>query len=153
MLTIQKRTEPSHIQLSDNCSLHPVLCQDIDDMWQEIEPFIVKVLNKMEDSTPIESIKNDLLKSARQLWLVKSDEVIKAVVITTIQDYGKQRTGVLSYISGEDIREWISGIDAIGDYFKAMKCDKFSIIGRRGWKKFIECRGFKEKKTVFERGL
>ena len=153
MRAMHKQIEPSILQLSGNCTLHPIPYWDISDIWQEIEPFIVKVLNKMEDTTPIENIKNDLLKRARQLWLIKSNGVIKAVGTTAIQDHGKQRTGILTYVSGEDIREWINAIDEIADYFKAMKCDKFSIIGRRGWKKIIERRGFKEKKTIFERGL
>lgn len=152
MQTTLKRTGHSDSQSSDS-TLHPAQTSEINKHWLQIKPFIDRALEWMEDPNDIDYIYNELMASDRQCWIVRNDGEIQAVILTVIWGYRGKKTGVLTHAGGEDFRAWESSVDHIAEYFKAVGCTKFEISGRRGWKKFMENRDFKEVRTIFERKL
>lgn len=124
----------------------------LEEYWPEVKPLIQRVIDKMGDNIPIEAIYADLKASERQLWVVKRGG-IQAAILTLIQDYQGMKMGVLTHAGGEDFRAWESAVEPISGFFKDNGCSSFTISGRRGWKKFLEDRGFKETRTTFEMRL
>jgi len=148
--TTRRQTVASYT-LSSGSILEPV--ENIKDAWHEAKPYIQRVLGKMGDPTPIESIYADLLTYDRQLWMVHDEEGLQAVILTIIDDYRGQKIGLLTHAAGRGFQDWTETVDPIAGYFNAAGCNRFQIIGRKGWKKFIEDKGFKETDTIFERTL
>jgi len=152
MPTTLKRTGHLHTQSSDS-QIVAVAYLDIDTHWGQVKPLIERVLNRFDEFVTINKIYEDLKSSDRQLWLILHKDQIQAVILTMIESYRNDKVGYITHAAGEDFKAWESAVDPIADYFKAINCVKFVINGRRGWKRFLENRNFKEATTLFERFL
>ena len=145
-----KRTGRSYTQSLDS-TLHPE--PYIEKVWPDVEPFVQRVLDRMDKDTTTEMIKADLLSQDRQLWIVRNNGEIQAVILTMITDYRGNKVGSITHAAGDDFRAWESSVDPIANFFKVMGCVTMAVIGRRGWKKYLEGRDFQEISTNFERKL
>lgn len=100
----------------------------------------------------VENILNNFSENIGLLIIVKSQErTIGSIYLTlTQQDIGKVMTSVL--LGGENFTQWKDELRQF--YYETARkngCDKFSLLGRRGFKKYFP--ELKEIATLFEVSL
>jgi len=143
----------SHTTSLDECTLlHPV--RGVDQWWPKVKIQVERVLNKFNDTTPIDNIYQDLKSSNRQLWVITDvNNNFKGCILTQIQDYYKQRIGTITHVAGQDFEKWVTAVEPLRGYFKAEGCDVMRAVGRRGWRDYLSEVDLKPKYIVYERNL
>lgn len=107
-----------------------------------------------EDST-MESMAQDMMSGAVQLWLMLDADDFKGIVLTTIKTV--EPTGYSAVIviglAGEDGVELISHIDAIEDWAREQGVKSVCPVGRMGWKKPLEKLGYFVDRVVYRKDV
>ncbi len=119
---------------------------------QKAVRFLESGANGFGGMLSVENILNNFVENHGLLIIVKSKkETIGSIYLTiTQQEVGKVMTSVL--LGGERFSEWKDELREF--YYKTARengCDKFSLLGRRGFKKFFP--ELKEIATLFEVSL
>lgn len=121
----------------------------IEGKWNEIEPFIKRVLSKVDLYYTIEYIKESLLSAEMQLWTSLEGTQIKSICITQIQIHPKYKFLEIVMQAGQLTS--VEHLDKIEQWGKSQGCTKVKLIGRRGWKKALP--GYKETLVKLEKEL
>lgn len=125
--------------------------QEPEKVWPLCEPLIQKVLDRTDPFEDIDDIYKDLLSRDRQLWVVERDGEIQAAILTSIHEYRGKRYGTLTHAGGKNASEWFDIVNPIGEYFKREGCLTFTIIGRKGWLKYLP--DWQTDKVILEKKL
>ena len=122
---------------------------EIEGKWYEIEPFIKRVLNKIDLYYTVDNIKKSLLRAEMQLWTSLEGTQIKSVCITQIQIHPKYKFLDIVLLAGQmDSVEHLTQVEQWG---KSQGCTKVKITGRRGWKRLLP--DYKEELIKLEKEL
>ncbi len=127
---------------------------EIDDVWADVKPFIQRVVDKGSDKTT-QQIHDGLKEKRYQLWIAW-DEEIRACCITETIFY--EPDGLLCTIvmcAGNNINRWIRHIETIEDWAKDKGCFAIEIVGRDGWKKYLDykIKGKEDNATIYRKML
>lgn len=142
------------MSLSDKATILPIQPEDVDHYLDFAIPCIQSALEHTDDETRLSDILSDIDNQAKQLWIIKDQGEYLAAIITEI--YTTQsgfKIGEIFGAGGKNHEKWDHFVDVVGEWFKAQGCDTMQIIGRPGWKKLYEPRGFVHKYTVLRRKL
>ena len=114
-----------------------VQSEKIDEVWPQASKFIDRVVDKGADKTTNE-IYEGLKNRQYQLWIAWDEEVRACCVTQTIS---MEPDGVLCSIlmcAGNNIARWIRHIKTIEDWAKSKECFAIELVGRKGWKKYLD---------------
>lgn len=111
----------------------------IDDYWDVLKPLVQKAIEnrRFVETETLESLYLDLKSGKRQLWF-GSDEIGKAIAVTTLHQYPKVKVIELNYIGGENIQGfYLQAYEMFKDYGRENGCTILRGFGRVGWLKLL----------------
>lgn len=142
------------MSLLDKSVIMPVQDTEICFYSEIAIPFIQLALERTDGETSLESILSDIANRTRQLWVIKDqDEYIAAVVTMIYTTQTGFKIGEVSFAGGRDQEKWDHFVDVVGQWFKEQGCKFIDIIGRPGWHRLYEKRGFTLLNVQLRRGL
>jgi len=118
-------------------------------VWGEVRKIIRPHIEALETHTICDVLDN-LLNRDWQLWLAH-DDGIKAVCITQIQVYPRQKRCRIMLVAGEGMDGWLPFEEAIADWARTQGCDKLVGELRKGWQRKL--KHWKFMNIVAERKL
>lgn len=122
---------------------------EIEENWHEIEPFIKRVLNKIELYYTLENIKDSLCNAEMQLWTSYNETQLKSVCVTQKRIHPKYKFLEIVLMAGAMIS--VPELRQIEQWAKEGGCTKSKITGRRGWKRALP--DYKETLIKLEKEL
>ena len=122
---------------------------EIEENWHEIEPFVKRVLNKIDLYYTVENIKESLCNAEMQLWTSYYETQLKSVCVTQIRIYPKYKFLEIVLMAGAMIS--VPELQEIEDWARDDGCIKSRLTGRRGWKRALP--DYKEKRIILEKRL
>ena len=117
--------------------------------WNEIEPFVKRVLSKIDLYYTVEYIKESLLRAEMQLWTSFEGTQIKSICITQIQIHPKYKFLDIVLQAGQLAS--VEHSNQIEQWGKSQGCTKVKLTGRRGWKRVLP--DYKETLIKLEKEL
>lgn len=132
----------------------PVETRLLDYYWPHVVSYIEDALEHTDQETSLGSILSDIANQKRQLWIVKHNGEYLAGIITQIEEYfSGLKVGQITFAGGRNHELWDHFTDIVGKWFKEQDCDKIEIIGRMGWKRLYQKRGFEPKYLIMRKDL
>lgn len=117
--------------------LYGIPAHVIDDVWDEVRPWIAAACKTARGKFDENDIRIGLLERDDQLWIWRSPTAY-AIGITRITNYPKQRVCTIRIVTGRNRREWEKEcIAAIERWAKAQGCDAMELQARPGWEKAL----------------
>jgi hypothetical protein len=120
--------------------------------WNELAPIIERAV-VIQGNEDILDVLGHILTGHYQCVVVVKDEKPIAVGITQITTYRGGKTGIIVYVAGEGLTEWVKFVDVITDWCKACGCNRVEGIGRIGWEKVLAEKGFLRIATTIRKQL
>ena len=124
---------------------------EIEEIWPQIEPFIKKVLQKIDLCYTVEDIKSALCKRKMQLWTSHAGKQIYGICITQILIHPQYKFLEIVLLSGEGLKNYFHHFDTIESWAKEQGCQKIKLVGRKGWAKKLP--DYKQKLIKLEKDL
>lgn len=123
---------------------------EIEENWYQIQPFVKRVLNKIDLWYTLDNIKDSLCNAEMQLWTSYIETQLKSVCVTRIVIHPKNYKFLeIVLMAGEMIS--VPELQQIEGWAKDDGCIKSRLTGRRGWKKALP--DYKEKQIILEKRL
>lgn len=129
-----------------------VLPADARHVWPIVEPFIDRALRRGQgdESTPEHQLAR-IEAGLAQLWVVTSEDAVKAVVVLSIVETDAARKLNVDILAGSDMDTW-------EDYVERLLLEFMDITGaacieascRPGLAKRLKARGWRRKAVVME---
>ncbi len=133
--------------------LYGIPIPQINEVWEEVRPWIEKACETTRGKFDAEDIRAGLLTGEDQLWIWKTATAF-AVGITRLSNYPKQRVCNLRIVTGTNMAEWADAcIETIEKWARANGCQAMEFQARPGWKAFLKPRGYDETHLYLERPL
>lgn len=104
----------------------------IKEIWNEVTPYIEKVLNKTNLWYSIEDIYASLSKAKMQLWTSFEGTQLKSICITQILIHPKHKSLEIILHAGDN-KHGHQFLKPIEEWAKSQGCDKVFLKGRKGW--------------------
>ena len=140
-----------HSMLPSRPLVVPIRAEDIDAVWQEAAPLIRLSQKRIERNAGMADIYNDLISGRVMLWTIKSEDKLRAVVLTEIAQHPRRRVWRILHIGGSGMSEWLDhGIEAMKRAARIAGCEAIEADGRLGWAKIVPQRGFREVSRLYE---
>lgn len=125
---------------------------EIDNIWPQLEPLVIKVLRKHEKDYTLESIKDLLHKKEVQLWTSYNGQ-LEAFVLTHIVIYPNHKICEIFMCGGSNLDNWLDYMSNIEEWAKSIGCKYISLQGRFGWERKLSPIGFKKTKIIMQKEL
>lgn len=122
---------------------------EIEENWHKIEPFIKRVLKKIDLYYTAKDIKKALIKASMQLWTSYTGTQLTSICITQIVIHPKHK--YLEIVAMAGSKDSFGHLKQIEAWAKSMGCSKIKLEGRKGWKAML--KGYKEKSIQLEKEL
>lgn len=123
---------------------------EINLIWPEIEPMIIKVLKKCEEDYTIESIKDSLLEKKIQLW-TSYNRGIEAFILTHIAIYPNHKICEIFMCGGANLHNWLRFLPNLKEWALNLDCKYIRFQGRTGWERKLP--NFKKTKIIMQVAL
>jgi len=133
--------------------LYLVPTERLDSLWDRVLPYIESYVLRSFGRYENEDIKQAIKDKLFQLWIVVSEDEIKAVVMTQLYEFPKLKEVQIVMCAGKNRHEWFHLMKKIEGYARERGARKFSAVPRLGWKKDLIKDGFKETHTYLEKDL
>ena len=121
----------------------------IEDIWDDIEPIIEKVMDYNWGFYSIEDVKGSLVSGECLLLCVVENGEYLACITCVQEPHPTKKVLHMPVVAGERMAEWIDeAFKVIPQLAKDLGFDMLMSKGRKGWNKVLGSRGFKEMHTV-----
>jgi hypothetical protein len=122
-----------------------LVCCGLDlELWPIAKQFLAKSVELAHGAFDLDDIHTLLVNKDAQLWAVHDGE-IKAVAVTQIMIYPKQKRLKLFLLGGNDMAKWEKSIsDTFDNFAKANGCDGVELYGRKGWLRNLKQFGYND---------
>lgn len=138
----------------DKAAIFSVQPEDLDYYWPIAVDWIQDALEHTDGETTIDRIRSDIANLQNHLWIIKFEDQYLAAIVTLIRiHYSGMKTGEIIFAGGKDHEKWDHFEALVGQYFKSEGCKYIDIIGRQGWKRLYEKKGYSAKYLVMRREL
>jgi hypothetical protein len=105
-------------------------------VWSQVEPFVGSIIERAGGRLTLESLVDELTRSALQLWLVWDGEKVLAVVGTEV---GIASSGMkvctVRFATGDHSQVWLHLLDEIEAWAAQSGCTKMEMWARKGWQR------------------
>lgn len=129
----------------------PIRAEDVDAIWHDVAPLIRLSQRRIERNAGMADIYDDLIAGRVMLWLIRSEDKLRAVVLTEIAQHPRRRVWRILHIGGSGMSEWLDqGIEAMKRAARIAGCEAIEADGRLGWAKIVPQRGFREVSRLYE---
>lgn len=125
----------------------------IDEVWDEVRPWIVASCKRNRGKYDADDIRIGLLTGEDQLWIWRTDTAY-AIGITRICEYPKQRVCTIRIVTGTNAAEWQGpAMETIECWAKAQGCHAMELCARPGWSRRMKAHGFDATHIYLEKPL
>ena len=135
--------------MSSSAELCTVTSNRIEEVWEDILPWVRMFLPYCDGKYTEKSIKQSLKEKDMQLW-VMVNKAIDGIAITQISNYPGKKVCTVMFCAGVRMHEWINFIEHIEDWAESEGCESVEIYGRPGWEKVL---GWGKVHTVLRKNL
>lgn len=136
--------------MSQFIEIKGVQSAEVEAVWEKVKPLIEDALQYDGGFTNIERIKERLLSSEEQLWVIHVDGELDAVCITCINHYAEFTALDIPIFSGGKPHFWMEALyDVFSRFAKENGCSKIISIARVGWKPLLKSIGCKSDMMLF----
>jgi len=110
---------------------------EIEENWDKIEPFVKRVLQKIELCYSIENIKDSLKAKKMQLWTSYVGTQLKGVCITRITIHPKNYKFLEIVLAAGNLQA-LPELKQIEQWGKDNQCKLIKFEGRKGWARALK---------------
>ena len=135
MPTTRKQIAPS-ISRQSEVRLSVVQQKAIDGIWFLAEPHLLRSYRKADQNIPV-TLRDDLRKGFRQLWLLTQDVTIVAAGVTSMFATRSGLALKIEHLGGGSMRQWLHTLKELEAYARSQSCTKLTWEGREGWMRLI----------------
>ena len=139
----------------EKATILPVETRLLDYYWPFVVNYIQDALEHSDGEVSLGSIYADIANQKKQLWVIKHRNEYLAGIVTdliTYEDNGL-KVGQILFAGGKDHHLWDHFTETVGEWFKENGCHKIEIVGRMGWKRLYEKKGFKPAYLILRKDL
>ena len=123
--------------------------EQIESLWPFVGPMIADSLKRA--SLMDEGFARACLdKGAWQLW-VASDDTVRAIAITTIDDMPRGRLCTVILCTGDGMAEWVRHLASIEEWAVWRGCVRIKAVTRPGWGRVM--KDYRKTHVVLEKDL
>lgn len=133
--------------------LYGVLSDHIDEVWNDVKPFLIKTLERSDDKYDLDYVYKALRNKNMQLWVAFENGNLISFGISQIKNYPTQKRVVFPFVGGIHMAKWIGFFEVIKQWAKSNGCITGEIYGRRGWERALKRFGFKPIHTILKVNL
>ena len=114
-------------------------------VWYKVEPLLRMATEHSNDRYNTDIILKDLHADLKLLWILLDEEdEIQVALTTSVEDYPGRRAIRVSFAGGKNFLDHTDVMEeVITDFGRSIGCTQFEVLGRWGWKKVLEPKGFK----------
>jgi hypothetical protein len=138
----------------DKAVILPIDTGEVALYWPFVQEYIQDAVERSEGEVSADSIFTDIVNHLRQLWVIKYEgQYIAAVVTRIYQTDTGIKIGEITMAGGSNHKVWDHFADVMAAWFSSQGCKYQDIIGRQGWFKLYEKRGFRIAYQQIRRNL
>ena len=123
--------------------------------WEEAAKLLEPAVKRSGGRMTLDLMYRQLMARDTQLWAAfdQHGEMLGAWT-SQINIYAGQKVCELLYCGGRNIQSWLdSGLDITEAWACSKGCDSITIVGRTGWGRITEHRGYGHFATIIEKKL
>ena len=110
---------------------------DVEYVWEKVEPILARVTPHSEGELETGDILDLVTEGSMQLWIVAENKEIIAALVTQIITYPQKRILRLVSLAGEDFNKFKHFLDIVESFAIQKGCTALELWGRKGWKKLL----------------
>jgi hypothetical protein len=131
-----------------------MICTGLDlKYWDFVKDEITRSFQDSFNRADIDKLKEDIEQGKAQLWAAH-DGSIKAILVTEIASYHNLRAVRVLYIVGQEMDSWFDmACETIGNWAKSQGCSVMEATGRMGWSRYLDNKGFTDKRMMMSKAL
>lgn len=139
--------------MSNIIDLYKIPVERIDNIWTRISPYIASFVSRSFGRYEIEDVLGAVRDGIFQIWVVVSQDEIRAVLITQIYDFPRLRELQIIMCAGKNRHEWFHLLKKIENYAADIKAQRISAVIRLGWQKELMNVGYKKTHLYLEKEI
>lgn len=127
----------------------------LDLVWPIVSPLIEKAIHHSNGELSVDTIKEQVLSGALLLLTVADGDGVIAALTLEKRNFPTGKTIVnIVTAGGSNMDIWMDKVlEAIEKVTEEMGCDELYIVGRAGWQKALQKKGFTVSHTVLTKKL
>lgn len=133
-------------------TLIPIPTENVEDVLLLIDPLIEQGVAIDHGRTTKEDVLDPLRRGTSQLWIVWTERVPDAIVITRIREYPKFKACIIDLCVGANRKRWIHLIKKIEEWAAETGCERMEIpFARLGWARSLP--EYKKTRILLEKKI
>lgn len=117
-------------------------------------PLLEKAIPYSKGRSTIDSVKEEILSGAHNLWVCFDGDEMVTAITTGITQYGEKKFMTIHFCGGDRVLEWFSDfLDLLEKVAVYNDCVAIEFLGRRGWESFVAKKGLKPALSLFHKDL
>jgi hypothetical protein len=120
-----------------------VKVDDVDLVWPVVKPMLQRAIEYNDGDFDSNFVLSRLLDSTMQLFVGYNPKEIIYAAVTEILPYQKVKALRIVLMGGKDIDSWVD-TTIFERFARSQNCARIEIVGRKGWIKKLETRGYKQ---------
>lgn len=120
-----------------------VKVDDVDLVWPVVKPMLQRAIEYNDGDFDTNFVLSRLMNSTMQLFVGYNEKEIIYSAVTEILPYQKRKALRIVLMGGKNIDSWVD-TKIFEKFAVSQECDRIEIVGRKGWIKKLETRGYKQ---------
>lgn len=120
-----------------------VSVKDIDLVWPVVLPMLQRAIDLNDGDFDSDYVFDNLMKDTMQLFIGYSKDDIIYASVTELLPYQHNKALRIILMGGKQIDSWVD-TKIFEKFAKQQGCNRIEIVGRKGWIKKLESRGYKQ---------
>lgn len=128
----------------------------VDDYWDVVVPLLEKSFEYVAYKTTAEDLYDEIKSGHQSLWVAFEEDSLRIIGAYTIRikTYPNGATASCEHLGGERMDEWADQMSNVMErYVRDIGIEHMEIIGRRGWKKFLEPKGWGSDLVLYRKDV
>lgn len=120
-----------------------VKVEDVDLVWHVVKPMLQRAIEYNDGDFDTSFVLGRLMDGTMQLFIGYDTKDIIYAAVTEILPYQKRKALRIVLMGGKNINSWVD-TKIFEKFSRSQGCDRIEIVGRKGWIKKLEKRGYKQ---------
>jgi len=133
--------------------LQGILPEQLNSVWEQVRPLIAEACVYNNCRYLAMDYYEDIITSKKQLWLVKSDKTLRAIVITEIGIFPRKKCCAIDMCTGEGLEEWVELLPIIEQWGRDQGCSQMFFNSRIGFERKLKQHGYVKTHSLLEKEL
>tara|TARA_R100000234_G_scaffold116618_1_gene93928 strand:- start:2873 stop:3361 length:489 start_codon:yes stop_codon:yes gene_type:complete len=154
VVKIEKKHNKVNYEINKNHIVTLVPHHYIGTIWNDVEKYLQKAVDRSNGRWSIESLKAALEQGQQELWVIftEEDNNIIGTATTEFIYYPDSKRVAVQYLGGEDLPNWAwNYLKKVEAWAKDNNCDGIECTARYGVWKWLGKSGWEKTYTIFEK--